>query len=293
MAFEKKELDDYVDVAARIQEFRAKHPSGYLAPLNPAEPFRLVQAEGWDRDGKRIEQTFVVVVAGAYREPGDTSPGVGMAWEIFPGRTPYTRGSELMNAETSAWGRAIIAIGAADAKKGIASREEVRNRSAERDDPGPPRQPRNVPDAQLAASGQMTRAQKADHERLAAATARDDAGKRAERSHPRGPDPDDPWAQDAPVDHERAARLREDLRSRRADDDLDLELPEDKPGTSSLPQQQAIAIELAARGVTTREDKLVFCGHVTGRDIASSKELSYNEAVAVLAAAKELEVVNA
>jgi hypothetical protein len=28
-------------------------------------------------------------------------PGIGMAWEPFPGRTPYTKASELMNAETS------------------------------------------------------------------------------------------------------------------------------------------------------------------------------------------------
>jgi hypothetical protein len=40
-----------------------------------------------------------------------------------------------MNAETSAWGRAIIAVLAADAKKGIASQQEVRNRRAERDEP--------------------------------------------------------------------------------------------------------------------------------------------------------------
>jgi hypothetical protein len=38
-----------------------------------------------------------------------------------------------MNAETSAWGRAIIAVGAADSRKGIASAEEVRNRAAERE----------------------------------------------------------------------------------------------------------------------------------------------------------------
>lgn len=145
------------------------------------------------------------------------------------------------------------------------------------------KQPRNVPDAQLAASGQMTRAQKADHERLAADTVRDP--KRAERS--RGPDADDPWAQDAPVDHERAANLRASMNGR------DLTDPEDKPGTSTFEQQQKIAIELAAKGITAREDKLVFCATVTGRDIASSKELSLSEAAAVLKAARELEAVNA
>lgn len=60
-------------------------------------------------------------------------PGIGVAWEPFPGRTPYTKDSELMNAETGAWGRAIMAALAADAKKGIASAQEVRNRSADRD----------------------------------------------------------------------------------------------------------------------------------------------------------------
>jgi hypothetical protein len=146
--------------------------------------------------------------------------------------------------------------------------------------PGPHPAPRNVPDAQLTATGQMTRAQKADHERLAADTVRDP--KRAERSHPRAPDPDDPWAQDAPVDHQRAAALREDL-----------ELAEDKPGSSTLEQQQQIAIRLAAKGITTREDKLAFCGITTGRDVESSKELAYNEALAILRAADELEAVNA
>jgi hypothetical protein len=133
MAFEPPK--DYVDVAARITEFRAKYPEGTLAPWDQAKPFEIIRMlEGVTKDGKTIEQTFIVVVAAARRTPDDTSPGVGMAWEVFPGRTPYTLGSELMNAETSAWGRAIIAVGAADSKKGIASAEEVRNRAAERDD---------------------------------------------------------------------------------------------------------------------------------------------------------------
>jgi hypothetical protein len=45
------------------------------------------------------------------------------------GKTPYTRDSELQNAETSAIGRAIIMVGASDAKK-VASANEVRNRQA-------------------------------------------------------------------------------------------------------------------------------------------------------------------
>src|SRR6266567_3942010 len=99
------DLGDYNDVAARITEFRAKYPDGYLAPLDRTAPYRI------ETIGDRI---FIVVIAAAYRAPDDQAPGVGMAWEPFPGRTPYTRDSELMNAETSAWGRAIIAVGAAD-----------------------------------------------------------------------------------------------------------------------------------------------------------------------------------
>jgi hypothetical protein len=131
MAFEPPK--DYIDVATRITEFRARYPEGTLAPLNPSQPYEIVKTEGIAKDGKPFMATFIVVVAAAYRTAGDTRPGVGMAWEVFPGRTPYTLSSELMNAETSAWGRAIIAVGAADAKRGIASAEEVRNRAAERE----------------------------------------------------------------------------------------------------------------------------------------------------------------
>ena len=41
--------------------------------------------------------------------------------------TPYTRNSEIENAETSAWGRAIAACGI-EVRRGIASADEVRNK---------------------------------------------------------------------------------------------------------------------------------------------------------------------
>ena len=79
------------------------------------------------------EKTFIVVVAAAYRTPDDVRPGIGMAYELCPGKTPYTKDSELQNAETSAWGRAIVATLAADTKRSVASKEEVRNRTADRE----------------------------------------------------------------------------------------------------------------------------------------------------------------
>jgi hypothetical protein len=49
---------------------------------------------------------------------------VGTAWELIPGRTPYTKTSEVQNGETSAWGRALAAIGFVSKK--IATAHEVR-----------------------------------------------------------------------------------------------------------------------------------------------------------------------
>jgi hypothetical protein len=118
------DLSGYNDVAARMIEFREKYPEGCLQPIDPAKPFEVVTVG---------DKVFIAYTAAAYRTADDPRPGIGVAWESFPGRTNYTRDSELMNAETSAWGRAILAVGAADAKKGIASAEEVRNRSADRE----------------------------------------------------------------------------------------------------------------------------------------------------------------
>lgn len=116
--------DDYVPVADRIISFRDKYPEGTLRPANPSEPFRLVEIDG---------KTFLAYTAAAYRTADDAAPGIGCAWEPVPGLTNFTRNSELQNAESSAWGRALIAVGAADAKRGIASAEDVQNRQAEDD----------------------------------------------------------------------------------------------------------------------------------------------------------------
>jgi hypothetical protein len=108
-------LDDYVDVAERIRLFYERFPDGSLRSAEKPWPLEV--------DGK----TFLIYHARAYRTPDDKQPADGWAWEPIPGPTPYTKDSELMNAETAAWGRAIIAAGIPSKK--IASAEEVRNRS--------------------------------------------------------------------------------------------------------------------------------------------------------------------
>lgn len=109
--------EGYIDVATRIVEFRNRFPEGSLRPVNPEQPITVITIG---------DKTYLQYVAAAYRTPNDTAPGIGVAWELFPGRTPFTRDSEAMVAETSAWGRAIVAALAADTKKGIASAEEVK-----------------------------------------------------------------------------------------------------------------------------------------------------------------------
>jgi hypothetical protein len=103
--------DDYIEVSERLQTFYDKHPDGSLQT-----EYDITELLG---------QTILVVKAYAYRTADDPRPGIGHAWELVPGRTPFTKGSELMVGETSAWGRALAALGIA-VHRGIASAQEVR-----------------------------------------------------------------------------------------------------------------------------------------------------------------------
>jgi len=115
------DMSDYIDVAERLRDLAAKHPDASLQPTNPEREYWFETQDG---------QTFLVYSAACYRHPEDPRPGIGTAWEQFPGKTPFTRGSELMNAQTSAWGRAIVAALASSAKRGVASRQEVESARA-------------------------------------------------------------------------------------------------------------------------------------------------------------------
>lgn len=108
---------NYNDVAARLRDLKEKHPEASCQPLHLDRPFWFERPDD--------DHLFLVYAAACYRHPEDLRPGIGIAWEPFPGRTPYTRDSEVMVAETSAWGRAIVAALAADTKKGVASADEI------------------------------------------------------------------------------------------------------------------------------------------------------------------------
>lgn len=147
MAKDERPIDDgYVEVSQRIEKFKEEHPEGSLQSTWTIEKIpaphdfrRNEQKKEYGNcrqcglpledvgQSRMCEFWGFIVRAEAYRGPDDECPGVGTAWEPFPGRTPYTRHSELMNAETSAWGRALASLGY-EVHNGIASANEMRGR---------------------------------------------------------------------------------------------------------------------------------------------------------------------
>jgi hypothetical protein len=111
-------LGDYVEVKDRIKLFYELFGQG-----------RLVTSEV-TLTREPDDTPRVMVKALAYRTPDDPQPGVGYSWLELPGKTPYTRGSEIENAETSAWGRAIGSLGIL-IDRSIASAQEVQNKQGE------------------------------------------------------------------------------------------------------------------------------------------------------------------
>ena len=112
------DLSNYITVNERIRIFYELFAQG-----------RLVTGEV--RISSEPDGVPRVMVQGlAYRTPDDPLPGVGWSWMPLPGKSNFTRDSELENTETSAWGRAIASLGILiDAS--IASQEEVQNKQTD------------------------------------------------------------------------------------------------------------------------------------------------------------------
>jgi hypothetical protein len=109
-------MDSYIDVSERIRKFKEVYPNGSLQQVS----LQFIEFAG---------KSWVVYTAAAYRTADDITPGHGTAWEPVPGKSNFTRDSEVQNVETSAWGRAIIAVLVADGGKRIASRQEVQHQA--------------------------------------------------------------------------------------------------------------------------------------------------------------------
>lgn len=89
-------LEDYREVPERVAEWYDRHPDARIET-------------GIIRD----DDVKVVMQARVYKtgEADELPTGTGHSYLDYPGATPFTRGSELENAETSAIGRALFAAG--------------------------------------------------------------------------------------------------------------------------------------------------------------------------------------
>jgi len=119
MAFDKSALKDYVDVAERIRAWYDAYPNGRIETRIVEHNEKRVVIEARAYRGVKFD--------GAADELGfmdDRPAGVGHSAMQIPGATPYTRGSEIENCETSAVGRALVMAGLPS--KRVASDDEIR-----------------------------------------------------------------------------------------------------------------------------------------------------------------------
>lgn len=108
--------DGYVDVPTRLRMALGKYPD-----LRIQETARSIEP---GPDGSQVLVCTVTV----WRSPDDPLPSIASASEPYPGRTPFTRNSELMVGMTSALGRALGYMGFG-IDRSIASSNEVEART--------------------------------------------------------------------------------------------------------------------------------------------------------------------
>jgi hypothetical protein len=107
-------LGDYVDVPTRLAEALKRWPNLRIQETRPV----IVTVDN---------QAYVEISCTVWRDDTDPLPTTAYCWEPIPGRTPYTKGSEMMNASTVVLGRALGFLGMGIGKS-IASRNEVQAR---------------------------------------------------------------------------------------------------------------------------------------------------------------------
>ena len=126
------DLSDYTTVAEREEALFERYPDA------------RIQVE---LDEVRDEQGRITAwkaKATIWRSPEDPIPVIDYAVEPVPGKTPYTRDSEAMNASTSAVGRAIILAGFPSKKGASADEVQARGNGHEPKSPDGPIAPSEV-----------------------------------------------------------------------------------------------------------------------------------------------------
>lgn len=107
-------LGDYVDVPTRLAQALKQFPDLRIQETKPI----IVTVDN---------QQYVEISCTVWRDANDLLPTVAYCWEPIPGKSPFTKGSEMMNASTSCLGRALGFLGMGIGKS-IASRNEVQAR---------------------------------------------------------------------------------------------------------------------------------------------------------------------
>lgn len=137
-------LQGYVDVATRRRLAVERWPD-----------LRIV--EGLPEVVTVADATFVQVTVTVYRDPTDPMPTRATVWERLPGRTPYTRDSEVMNAATSALGRALGYMGVG-VETSLSTRDEIALRTSKADaEPANPKPENTAKSPKLANQPQLAK----------------------------------------------------------------------------------------------------------------------------------------
>ncbi len=129
-------LENYTPVNERLLQALEKYPE------------LRIQEHGWELR-ELGNQMFLECVVWVFTTPEDERPVRGSVMEPFPGKTPFTKDSELAVGFTSAVGRALGYLGFG-IEKGIASENEVKARQS------PELDPNYLPDVEIKRTGKPT-----------------------------------------------------------------------------------------------------------------------------------------
>jgi hypothetical protein len=115
---QKRFAEDYIDVAERLRAWYEEFPNGRVeTEIVSSTDSRIVMKAYVYRGAATTPSSDVLIAT-------EAPAGIGHSAMNIPGSTPYTRGSELENCETSAVGRALVMAGLPS--KRVASTDEIR-----------------------------------------------------------------------------------------------------------------------------------------------------------------------
>ena len=134
----KKFAEDYIDVAERLRAWYEAYPNARIETSIVSHTDSRVTVKALAFRGDTTDEQDTKPRPYGFEE---RPAGVGHSSMAIPGSTPYTRGSELENCETSAVGRALVMAGLPSKK--VASSDEIRSKGGTTIKPSPAMQERD------------------------------------------------------------------------------------------------------------------------------------------------------